>query len=119
LGQGTSFTRVLDVNWDTDGSCEGIAQIHVAPGQGRRVQNATCGQVNHSGNNDADSRTGTYICVICEYMLYPAGELLYQNIDVFVGLKTTDASELMTHQISDHDVCTGSADIDPHDTALA
>jgi hypothetical protein len=45
-------------------------------------------------------------------------QLLRQARHIFVGLKTANTADLSSHQISDHDVGTGCADIHANDAPL-
>src|SRR6185503_10189721 len=79
----------------------------------------TLRRINHTGNSDSDTFTRTDLFVITKDLLDTSRQLLDQNIDFAISLKTTDDAELSTHQIGDENVGSRRANIHTDHATLA
>ncbi|MND02507.1 hypothetical protein D3C83_219050 [compost metagenome] len=68
------------------------------------MKNATGSPINHPRNRNPNTSTRANFFVVSEHLFDSTGQLLGQNLDIFVRLKTTDDAELSAHQVGDHDV---------------
>src|SRR4051812_21936648 len=82
------------------------------------MKHAPGNQVHHSRNNNANPSASARLLIVGEQLLNATGQLRNQDLDVLVCLKTTYDTELMPHQIGEHDVGTRSANIDTDNTTL-
>ena len=76
------------------------------------MQHAPARGIDHARNRNTDAFTSADLLVIGEHLLNATRELLDQNVNIAIGLKTADHAELATHQIGDEDVCARRANID-------
>src|SRR4029450_6548681 len=90
LGQCTCFSRILDVNGNSRCSCQGLTQIHVAPGKCWSMQTTSAGWIDHAGHNYANAFAGTDLFVVGQNLLNAPRKLGNQNVDISVCLKTAD-----------------------------
>jgi hypothetical protein len=83
------------------------------------MHHATGGWIDHSGDSDTNACARSNLLVVSEQLFDTPGDVLYQDAEVFVCLKTGDSAQLVSHEIRDDDIGSRSTNIDPDNTSLA